>query len=149
MYWPYKGGLVYILTEFELGWVIGIIEGEGSFVINRKPTTYQASIVVKMSDQDTIKKLQEVTKVGTLDGSYKDRRNLSWKPMFCWRVQKKSDTLDIAYKILPYLSERRQMQLDKLIGTIELLDDIAYMKTNNRKGRGYSATQNIRQRRDG
>jgi len=60
------------MSDLELGWVAGILEGEGCFfVTTRKTAKYgpyvYARVTVCMTDRDIIERLQHVTGVGVLE----------------------------------------------------------------------------------
>lgn len=46
------------VTDFELGWLIGILEGEGTFKYSRGKFTH--GITVSMGDKDTILRVQDI-----------------------------------------------------------------------------------------
>lgn len=46
------------ISEFDLAWLIGILEGEGSFYANKKPQPPRVS--VNMTDKDIIEKVAKL-----------------------------------------------------------------------------------------
>jgi len=104
-----------ILSGFELGFVVGIFEGEGWFGI-RKRENYRvyAQCSVKSTDEEVLDKL--VFYLGIDFSVVKERNvpaNKNWK--IPYSVTFTGNTaLKIANQLYPYLSERRKRQIDKM-----------------------------------
>lgn len=62
------------VTDFELGWLIGILEGEGTFIYNPKATH---RVTVSMGDEDTINKVVDI--MSRLIGDYVAKGELTPK----------------------------------------------------------------------
>lgn len=108
------------MSEFEFGYVIGILEGEGCFSIHkqygrppeRKVYVYP-KIEVQGSDRDTLEKMVEFTGIGKVTGPYKTRAK-HHSPMFAWRMSSR-ESLNLMNKVLPFMSERRQERIREVI----------------------------------
>lgn len=87
------------MSEAEIAWVAGIIEGEGTFAVRNN----SAWIRVGMSDEDTIQKLQAITGVGRIHTYQRDE----YKTMYLWSVARKVERDALANLILPWMSTRR------------------------------------------
>jgi hypothetical protein len=114
------------MSEVEVAWVAGLVEGEGCFYIqtekytskrtgetyhNRRPT-----LIVAMTDEDVVKRLQEVTGVGTVNRSGPQNKNRpNHKPMWRYRVNPVA-TLMLAIRLYPYMGRRRREKIEDLLG---------------------------------
>ncbi len=115
--------------EDELGWFIGLYEGEGSMYARRvkrkhKDKVYynaELAITIKMVDEDVIARCanflgnsyHRVDKKHTTKMGYKD----------LWRVRKNGGVngklRDLLEEMRPYLSQRRREQMDAKIKQAE------------------------------
>lgn len=95
------------MSELELGWLIGILDGEGCFYANKRGK--QAQIKVAMTDEDTILRLAEITGEGTVTGP--KPRPAPHKPVWTWQVTDHGGVARLALACVPFLSERRQGQV--------------------------------------
>jgi hypothetical protein len=106
-------------------WAAGILEGEGCFSIHRRKdrsNTLNTAIHCEMTDEDIIRRLHAVFKVGTVNA----RKNMSGrkdtrarKATWIWSAQKKADVLEVILRVLPYLGERRAAKAKELMVSIE------------------------------
>ena len=105
------------LFGFELGFVVGIFEGEGWFGIKKRRNyvgKVYASCSVKMTDEEVLDKL--VYYLGIDFSVVKERKSPQKKN---WRIPYSvtftgNTALKIANQLYPYLSERRKRQIDKM-----------------------------------
>lgn len=97
-------------TDGNIGWLAGIIEGEG--YINT--TTKTSRIRVRMTDEDVILKIKDIAGCGYINGPYK-RKNPNHKPSWEWTVSKKLQVKEIINIIYPYLCSRRRKAIDNAI----------------------------------
>lgn len=95
------------MTKFQLGWVVGIIEGEGCVTFGGG---HQLVVQVVMCDEDSVRRLYRLTGVGAFAANKNDRPGYS--PSFRWRVTVARDAVDLLKLIRPYMSERRQQQIE-------------------------------------
>lgn len=104
-------------TDFELGWMVGLYDGEGSCSgrRNRKGGTWYGYVEVSMTDEDTIWRLHDVWgKLGNVTSyqrKHKYKRTLKQR-MFRLRVTKQDEAREILDLMYPHLSQRRQEQID-------------------------------------
>lgn len=98
------------MNDIDFGWIIGIIEGEGSFSNDRR------CIVVGSTDEFVVKRLQELCG-GNVYGPtyYGSKRKDHWKPFYQWRLGGWENVSLIADCIKPFLSPRRQEQAQALL----------------------------------
>lgn len=106
------------ITSMNLGWVAGIIEGEGWFVRN-KSTGLQ--ICVAMTDYDTIERLKQITGIGRIN----ERKftEVNKKNQLQWTVGKRSDVVDLLNQILPLMSIRRSGQIQEVLDIAKIRDE--------------------------
>lgn len=104
--------------ESDYQWSAGILEGEGCFsIFKRKNKEYsQCSIQCEMTDEDTVRKLQEQLNVGRV--SHREARP-SRKPTWILTIQKQKDVFDTLIRVMPYLGERRLNKASKLFEYLE------------------------------
>lgn len=111
------------LTATELAWVAGIIEGEGSFLLQtgghrRRPV---GVIVVMMTDEDVLLRLARYVGAGDVRAvnqtAHPERRAL-----WCWRITRTNDVVALARQLRPLMGERRQGQLDRVLTAIDRED---------------------------
>jgi hypothetical protein len=94
------------MTELEVGWLVGILEGEGHF----RSSYGNPRIEVKMTDEDVIRRLREVTGVGRVYGPF-DSGNPRWRPSWNWNVARKDEALYLCKLIQRFMGNRRQAQI--------------------------------------
>lgn len=102
----------HIMPERHIYWLAGIFEGEGWFSSHKDGANIvRGSLAVKMTDEDTIKRLKALTGIGSIHGPYqpKGNRKLTWT----WRVAKRGDVFRLMLAMYPLLSERRKEQLSQ------------------------------------
>ena len=96
------------LSDFDKGWVIGIIDGEGS------PTVCKGRprLSCQMCDKDTVERLYSLLP-GNRIYQYQGRTDRR-KPTYIW-VHEGNKSLLLMMDLFPYLSERRQQQIQRII----------------------------------
>jgi hypothetical protein len=105
------------MTDFEAGWVVGIIEGEGSFSgsAGREGGKRYARVEVVSTDIDVVQRLLSWTGIGYINGPYRhttfQKEAKSVKPQWRWRVGRQEDIRPLFERIAPHLSKRRLEQL--------------------------------------
>jgi len=101
---------VNVLTDLQLGWIVGLIEGEGCIQL-RKPA--RPNVTVASTDADVIEKLLILTGIGTTrTAKRKTKRN---KQVYVWNVTKRDDAGRLLELILPHLCKRRNAKASKTI----------------------------------
>lgn len=94
------------MSLIELGWLAGIIEGEGCFPKGSKPC---GRLRVAMTDRDIIERLQSVTGLGLVHD--RGRRRAHWKQVWDWTVLRRENMCAIAEALAPLLLQRRRAQI--------------------------------------
>ena len=112
------------LTETDVAWIAGLLEGEGYFGIdNRSKDRYEISntppapfIKVSMVDEDIIQRLSKL-----LDKSYfsPSRKTVKDKQVYTLHIGEKEKVLFILQKILPYMGVRRTERITECISHLQ------------------------------
>lgn len=99
------------LSEFELGWLIGLIEGDGSLTFDGK----HAVVVLKITDLDTAQRFARLLRT-TVSGPYHyEGQQLGPKPYYIAKIAGKRAREFMASTAV-HFSLRRQAQITDLIG---------------------------------
>lgn len=110
----------------EAAWVGGLFEGEGCITISspraRHPT-WSVQLEVKMTDQDTIRRLHAIAGCGGVTAGKDSRPNHS--PTWRWRVAEAWEVRRILRAIRPWLGRRRGAKADEAVAWIEQMSWIA------------------------
>lgn len=103
------------MSPFDLGWVVGILEGEGCFTwCHPAPGRTYPQIAVAMSDEDTIFRLALI--LGT---KYHKRPEPRDNRKQCWRVQITGrKAVELMRQVRPYMSARRKARIDELLASL-------------------------------
>ena len=98
----------------EFAWAIGLFEGEGSAGVygNGKNKHVIAQVKMRLIDKDTVERFHIAVGVGRLQNENHAAKNTI---MYGWTLTRQADLLMLAQKMYPYLSKRRQAQLDPVI----------------------------------
>jgi hypothetical protein len=90
-------------------WIAGLIEGEGTFYLNkgRYPV-----VAVIMTDEDIIKRCKEFTGIGSVRGPYLPYN--SKKPLWSWKVSGRKAAA-LMMTILPLMGEKRQTKIKECL----------------------------------
>lgn len=95
-----------IMTEGQIGWLAGIIEGEGCIRIKNGKNP---SVIVEMTDRDIIDRLQTLTAGGTI--SERKKKQVHHKQSWCWSLCARKDVARILLAIYPYMSYRKKTKI--------------------------------------
>lgn len=90
-----------------LAWLAGVLEGVGSF----KRDHGRIVVSVLRPDSDTVERLKGLTGMGEV---YGPRLRHGRKPQWLWTVSTPGETEKLLSLITPWLSPRRQQQLERL-----------------------------------
>jgi hypothetical protein len=108
------------VKEYELGWIAGLFEGEGSFSVRQhnskhgaKLYEYKRSIAqVKSTDEDVIRTLHSLVGLGAVWGPYWSKG--STKPYWQWAITNTTEYAFFCLLIGNYLHDRRFKQMMKV-----------------------------------
>ncbi len=90
------------MTDAEIAWVAGIVEGEGSLQSRQK-----VAVVVEMTDPDIIERLHALTGIGRVNHNQWKAKD-HYKATSAWAVRRASHVVHIVLAIYPWLGNRRR-----------------------------------------
>jgi len=125
-----KKSVIPLLSDFQIGYIAGFIDGEGSLMIirnnNRSEVNYTPIITVTNTNRKSIETISNWLKIGYIT-DHSDNPN--WAPCYSLRIQRIVDVWTLVDFIEPYLIvKRRQAQLVK---------ELAIIKMNRSNGKDY------------
>lgn len=98
------------LSETQIAWLAGLIEGEGCINFNGKNGV---TLTIAMTDQDIINKVQSITGVGKIYLGKKNQDNR--KVVYSWQLRIKQE-LELLFPLLiPHMGERRTHKINEAI----------------------------------
>jgi hypothetical protein len=107
----------YVLNDLELGWVAGLIEGEGSFTVKKSKRkngySCQPQLRVSMTDEDVVRKLASLIPVGNVCKA--GRRTKGGKEVWIWSLSKSQALIDLMIVLRSLLGRRRRERIDFLL----------------------------------
>lgn len=97
------------LSPLELGWLAGLLEGEGSIELR----TGGFRIKLTMTDEDVVRRCLQLTGEGYVSGPYRHSKKGTehHKPFWCWSVGDRAGVCRIALAVYPLLGDRRREKL--------------------------------------
>ena len=100
------------LSDIELGWIAGILEGEGCFDLN----IARRKIIVTcgLTDEDVVKKLQSLLG-GTIYVRPKSRDAKATKDYYVWNLRTREIVIPFLHLIQPLMGNRRQKKIDDML----------------------------------
>ena len=98
------------LSEFDRGWIIGILEGEGAFC-NTKKTSPR--VEVEMTDEDTLVRLRALLSEYN-DKHLRTRQRGKNKRTYRYNIHGKRAVL-LMVDVYPFMSKRRQQRIQEII----------------------------------
>ena len=93
----------------ELAWVMGVLEGEGSFILANQSSGKYAGISMQTIDKDILERIQDRLG-GKVYGPY-NYQGEGYKPLYHWWHRGRGVTEAIMLSMYPYMSPRRQKQI--------------------------------------
>jgi hypothetical protein len=106
------------LDDISLGWIAGIIEGEGCIT---KRTDRKNAIVIQvgMTDEDVLIKLHQLIPGSILNGPYHSpSRKNHWKPRWNWELGKREYVKEFLILIYPLMGNRRRIKIREALETL-------------------------------
>ncbi len=88
------------ITDVQLAWIAGIIDGEGCLSIAEKYGLLYVRVYACNTDKLMIDTLVSLTALGHV---YLRKRGGNHKPLWDWFITSNRDILDFLVKVLPYL----------------------------------------------
>ena len=112
------------MANFEFGWIVGLIEGEGCPTVNRKRKYYQPELWLSSTDKDVMDRfIFWVNKTFPPQGNHEKEAKLmlrkpkgksTYKMQYIAQITSRR-ALDLMTLIYPYMSERRRAQINRVM----------------------------------
>lgn len=99
------------LSEFELGWLVGLIEGDGTFTFDGK----NVAVVLKITDRDTAQRFATLMRTTVAGPYHYEGQQLGPKPYYMTKVTGKR-AREFMASAAGYFSLRRQAQITRVLG---------------------------------
>lgn len=100
------------MDAFDLGWVAGLFEGEGTIVVTKSDRRRaRIRVAVGSTDHDVVVRLQALAG-GRLQGPYERGPH---KPIWHWRIDARADVENFLRLIRPHLGQRRAAKADEAL----------------------------------
>lgn len=97
------------MTDFELGYVVGLFEGEGFIALNLQKTDtnehYGINIGFSNNSFETLEKVKSILGCGKI---FKRRATGRWQPNGSLIISKQKDALSFLEKVYPYLIIKKE-----------------------------------------
>jgi len=131
------------LTGFDLGYLVGLFEGEGcvffyKHIRSRKghPVSFRAGVFIGNTYRPMLEKVQSITGIGHIGNSSRKPIPGRRKQYYEWRVTAQKEALWFLENIFPYLAEKKDKAREVMmfLGSRIALD----AQKQNPKLRGYS-----------
>jgi hypothetical protein len=110
------------MQRFDKGWIVGFLEGEGSFICRPiRPgytTARECDIQATGTDRDTMEKLHKLAG-GNLCGPYIWSKKPGAKPLFRWTLSKRKEVQKLLTLIKLHMSARRQGKIQIMLDYIK------------------------------
>lgn len=108
------------MSDPDIAWVAGILEGEGSFMCwTTTRGTETVRIQMGTTDLDVLERLRDVVGTGRITPVKHQLNKLGTKPIWIWMISRKSDVVDLASKVYPLMGARRKGQIEKIFAHTE------------------------------
>lgn len=109
---------VFELDDFNLGWLVGIIEGEGSISsrLNSKTGYLTVELTVASTDLDMIDKLDSLYPGKS---EYIREYKNHYKTQYIWAVTDRGGVRTVLSKILPHMGSRRRERILEVLNMID------------------------------
>lgn len=110
------------MTDYELGWLAGWLEGEGTFFCHIEAARGRRNAYVRLTvraasvDHDTVLKAQRIAG-GRVYGPYK--YDETRQPHYQWGISGKAAAAQFMRMVKPHLGSRRQDQIDNALQKAE------------------------------
>lgn len=89
-------------------WVAGVIEGDGSIRYH--------DVTVSSVDADVMARLGDLTGLGSVRSI--GSRRPGWQPMYVWRVQRRTEKVELLNSIYPWMLARRSSRIEGVLADL-------------------------------
>ena len=112
------------LSEIDIAWLAGLLEGEGSFLLdNRSAKRFKVStsppspfIKIQMTDEDVIKKVATMVNKNVFSPT---RKTVKSKTTYSVHIGDRPTLRILLPRLFPYLGARRQAQAQPLLDALK------------------------------
>jgi hypothetical protein len=119
---PPKPVVVFDINPTDLGWLAGLLEGEGSFSLvhytdrrkGRHPCRY-GKVSLNMTDRDVVERVVSVTGLGRVWGPTRSPSRAQHKATYSWAIQGARKVEPLVTLLQPLMGERRRQQIDRVL----------------------------------
>jgi hypothetical protein len=108
---------MYDLTEYELGWIVGFLEGEGSFHTHKTGRYAYPRVACGNTDRAALERLQR-----SLGGTIYDKGQkiqAHYLDQWQWQVAVAAEAKGLMEFLRPHMNPKRQAQIDAAIQAYE------------------------------
>lgn len=93
------------MTPVELGWLAGLLEGEGTFTLltQRDRRKARALVRLEMTDEDVVRKAHAIAGVGSVGEYHREGYKTSW----WWQVARQEHVAQLLQAIHSLMGKRR------------------------------------------
>ena len=106
---------VLSMSEADIAWLAGLLEGEGSFFMTGRGDYYYPTIVVSMTDRDVVERVSRMFGTG-IYAQKQDKRYPNAK--IGYRTQTTGHkAAGLMEQLLPWMGERRSQKIKELLNT--------------------------------
>lgn len=116
------------MTEAEIAWLAGIIEGEGSIYWDKRSKN-SVRISVSMTDEDVVRRIHALVGVGAV--SVKTRPTVTGKLVYRWDAGHKLEVRPLLVSVRPWMGLRRGAKIDEAIARIDSMAGITGPKARS------------------
>lgn len=102
------------MTENELHWVAGLLEGEGCFSM----TGRSACVVCKMNDRDVIERLHKLMGIGRVYTHTYTNKRYGEQMAWMWKVARREEVVEVMNRLRPLMGQRRGSRIDEILGKL-------------------------------
>ena len=101
------------ITEFDLAWLAGLLEGEGSFIAGPPSAPRSPAVQLSMVDRDIVARAAALIGVSV---TVVPSRREGWRTAYCARVRGARAVLWMK-RLRPLMGTRRQAQIDRAVAS--------------------------------
>lgn len=105
------------MTDIELAWLAGLLEGEGSFIefLETRNKKWRCKIYLKMTDLDIIERVQYLTGMGSICTAESPSKPSHYKKAWQWQVQSIPEAIKLMEMLLPLMGQRRSEKITTIL----------------------------------
>ena len=101
------------MSEAELAWVAGWLEGEGCFQVQRASNYIYPKILAASTDLDTLEHVLKITGVGRI--TYRKKEKSHHKDCWTWQVTRHHDAAALLRLLEPRMMSRRARKIREVL----------------------------------